>query len=210
MKTVIETKVHELEQMQNQGLASGEFEMADFGSTGGPMSLSNASLAMSPFTGVGRTTAPGVTSTMATNSPSLRTVPAMEAASQAPPPHPSGGSIWRTAIVAGLLFCGGGLFAVAAFRSEGDTTKKAQASETVAPPVPTESDVSLSATPESAARMWIDGTPVANPFHGKYPRGKVEHVIRAAAPGYRAQTLSIKFDRDVSRAIRLEAEPTTH
>jgi serine/threonine protein kinase len=216
MKTVIETKVHELEHLQSQGLASGEFEIADFGSTGGPMSLSNPSLAMSApsFTGVGgvgRTTAPGVTSTMVANSPSLRTVPAMPAASQAPPPHPQGGSAnWRTAIVAGLLFCGGGLFAVAAVRSEGDTTKKVQASEAIAPPVPTESEVSLSATPESAARIWIDGTPVANPFHGKYPRGKVEHVVRAAAPGYRAQTISIKFDRDISRAIRLEAEPQIH
>jgi serine/threonine-protein kinase len=217
MKTVIETKVNELEHIQNLGLASGEFEIADFGSTGGPMSLSNPSLAMSApsFTGssaagVGRTSAPGVTTTTASSSPSLRTVPAMEAASQAPPPHPSGGSSWRTALVAGLLFCGGGLFAVAAVRSEADTTKTVQASESVPSPASTEAEITLSATPENGARIWIDGQPVANPYKGKYPRGKVEHVVRAAAPGYRAQTLSLKFDHDISRAIRLEADQGSH
>jgi eukaryotic-like serine/threonine-protein kinase len=214
MKTVIETKVHELEYMRTQGLASGEFEIADFGATGGPMSLSNPSLAMSApsLTGVGRGTAPGtVTSTSGSNPPSLRTVPPMQSASHAPPPR-RGGSGWRTALVAGLLFSGGALFAVAAVRSETvEGGRKVPASEALAaPPVPTDTEVTLSATPDTAARIWIDGTPVANPFKGKYPRSNVEHVVRAAAPGYRAQTISLKFDRDVSRALRLEAEQGGH
>ncbi len=209
MRTVVDAKLQELAQLKELGMTSSEFQMADFNASGGPMSISSPSLVESspsvsrPALTPSKLAAEAVAPLTSSGPPPTRTsvpVTSQPPAPQLVVPAPASGGALRGVLIAATALCVGGLLAVAAMR--GNDTPPPPVTATLAQDV----DVNLEVAPSNGARLWIDGAPVTQPFKGKYPRGNETHIVRAAAPGYRAQTVSVMFNQDVNRLIQLERE----
>jgi eukaryotic-like serine/threonine-protein kinase len=61
----------------------------------------------------------------------------------------------------------------------------------------------FSATPANAVLTLDDKALPENPFTGKYPRDKLVHRLRAAAPGHEVVTRELTFDADVQADLLL-------
>ena len=118
-----------------------------------------------------------------------------------PAPPPS--SRLPLLVGAGALIIATGLFATFRGRSNEDTrTAVSATAETTGADV----RVKISTTPP-AARVSIDGAPVATPADAKMPRDGREHLVRVEAQGFESHVESVRFDNDVAMSVVLTMLP---
>jgi serine/threonine-protein kinase len=67
--------------------------------------------------------------------------------------------------------------------------------------------VAINVTPQTATVHLDDAALPQNPFSGPMPSDTREHRVRATAPGYVAETKTLRLDRDVSLEFELRPEP---
>jgi hypothetical protein len=91
----------------------------------------------------------------------------------------------------------------------GGETEKAAPSAAQAPAVGPASvatptvDVIVRVAPESA-QIAIDGFPVPNPFHARYPKDARVHRVTASADGFETRSESVTFGSDVTIELGLD------
>jgi eukaryotic-like serine/threonine-protein kinase len=75
-----------------------------------------------------------------------------------------------------------------------------------APPLPTEIEISVAASPPEA-RIFLDDRPLdRNPFKGNLPADASPHQLRVEARGYATQSKSIALDRNVVLELALQKD----
>jgi serine/threonine-protein kinase len=120
------------------------------------------------------------------------------------------------ALVAGVVVAAGVVAAVVGLGG-GRTPAKPPAAVSAPPPAPVVAppppaapsqpatvEINVRATPSTAA-LTLDGAPIANPFHAELPADAHPHAVVASAPGHRAVTESLTFER--SRDLVLDLAP---
>jgi hypothetical protein len=67
--------------------------------------------------------------------------------------------------------------------------------------------LSITVTPDEA-ELYLDGEPIANPAELQRPKDDAVHELRAEAPGHRALTRTLRFERDLAMVLELASVQT--
>ena len=86
------------------------------------------------------------------------------------------------------------------------TTLPTEGARATATPAGALIDVRIDASPASAAIYLDDVAVQSNPFSAKFASDGTGHRVRVEAPGYKAQTRMVVYDKDVALSVALDAD----